>query len=120
MQDYRSQHAVSQLLKQRISQRYRIRMLLDGLPLTTYDLAENPASIRPGFDVGFEVDGTHYINNHLMFTVLLHKQHPRSDSSQHAPMAAVRVSLHASGCLTKQRIPVVWSDHMHRQESKTR
>ena len=48
-------------------------MILDNLPVTTYDLAENPDSIRPGFEVGYEQDGKYYVNNHLMYSILLHK-----------------------------------------------
>ena len=50
-----------------------MRLILDNLPITTYDLAENPESIRPGYEVGYEREGKYYLNNHLMFKILVHK-----------------------------------------------
>ena len=75
-------------------------MILDNLPITTYDLAENPDSVRPGFEVGFEVDGTYYINNHLMFTILLHKtngQYSRAQRDYAAIEAAAAVEVGSHG-----------------------
>lgn len=46
---------------------------MDNLPITTYDLAENRDSIRPGYEVGYEREGKYYLNNHLMFKILVHK-----------------------------------------------
>ena len=64
---------MAQDLREKIDQHYRVRLILDNLPITTYDLAENPESIRPGYEVGYERDGKYYINNHLMFKILVHK-----------------------------------------------
>ena len=50
-----------------------MRLILDNLPITTYDLEESPESIRPGFEVGYAADGRYYINNHLMFKILVHR-----------------------------------------------
>ena len=63
----------AQDLREKIDQHYRVRLILDNLPITTYDLAENPESIRPGYEVGYERDGKYYLNNHLMFKILVHK-----------------------------------------------
>jgi hypothetical protein len=60
-------------VREKIDQHYRVRLILDNLPITTYDLEENPESIRPGFEIGNAVDGKYYINNHLMFKILVHK-----------------------------------------------
>ena len=63
----------AQDLREKIDQHYRVRLILDNLPITTYDLEENPESIRPGYEIGFAVDGKYYLNNHLMFKILVHK-----------------------------------------------
>ncbi|KAK9807028.1 hypothetical protein WJX72_011093 [[Myrmecia] bisecta] len=60
-------------LKEKINAHYRIRLILDNLPITTYDLADNPESVRPGFEVGFQTDSKFYVNNHLMFKILVHR-----------------------------------------------
>lgn len=62
-----------QNLNEKIDQQYRIRLILDNLPVTTYDLEENPESVRPGYEVGYQKDGKRYINNHLMFKILVHQ-----------------------------------------------
>ncbi len=38
-------------LREKIDQHYRVRLILDNLPITTYDLEDEPESIRPGFQV---------------------------------------------------------------------
>lgn len=38
-------------LREKIDQHYRVRLILDNLPITTYDLEKAPESIRPGFEV---------------------------------------------------------------------
>lgn len=60
-------------LKTKIEQRYRVRLILDNLPITTYDLELGPESVRPGFDLGFWADTRHFVNNHLMFKILVYK-----------------------------------------------
>ena len=60
-------------LKEKIKEEYRVRMILDNLPITTYDLEQQPESVRPGFEVGYTVDDKYYVNNHLMFKVLVHE-----------------------------------------------
>ena len=79
-------------------------MILDNLPITTYDLVENPDSVRPGYEVGFEQDGKYYINNHLMFTILLHRtngQYSRIQKDYAAIEAAAAVEvLHPSPHVT--------------------
>ncbi len=62
-----------QNLNEKIDQKYRVRLILDNLPVTTYDLEENPESVRPGYEVGYEKDGKRYVNNHLMFKILVHQ-----------------------------------------------
>ena len=63
----------TQNLIEKIDQQYRVRLILDNLPVTTYDLEENPESVRPGYEVGYDKDGKRYINNHLMFKILVHQ-----------------------------------------------
>lgn len=105
-------------VKSKIETRYRVRLILDNLPITTYDLERGPESVRPGvwmqsascflhdagrwhwnlmtmsvccpstcpparlkmcicfatgFDLGFWADNRHFINNHLMFKILVYK-----------------------------------------------
>lgn len=62
-----------QNLNEKIDQQYRVRLILDNLPVTTYDLEENPESVRPGYELGYEKDGKRFINNHLMFKILVHQ-----------------------------------------------
>lgn len=62
-----------QNLNEKIDQKYRVRLILDNLPVTTYDLEENPESVRPGYELGYEKDDKHYVNNHLMFKILVHQ-----------------------------------------------
>lgn len=50
-----------------------MRLILDNLPITTYDLELDPESVRPGFEVGYRVNDRYYVNNHLMFKVLVHE-----------------------------------------------
>jgi transmembrane 9 superfamily protein 2/4 len=63
----------SEDMKTKIEQRYRVRLILDNLPITTYDLERGPESVRPGFDLGFWANDRHFVNNHLMFKVLVYK-----------------------------------------------
>ena len=62
-------------LKEKIREEYRVRMILDNLPITTYDLEKQPDSVRPGFEVGMYDKDTnkYYVNNHLMFKILVHE-----------------------------------------------
>ncbi|KAI7844812.1 hypothetical protein COHA_001692 [Chlorella ohadii] len=60
-------------LQDRIKQQYRVRLILDNLPITTYDLELDPESVRPGFEVGYQVKDKYYVNNHLMFKILVHE-----------------------------------------------
>ena len=62
----------AQDLKEKIQQRYRVRLILDNLPVTTYDLKLDPESVRPGFELGFVAGDRHFIHNHLMFNILVH------------------------------------------------
>jgi len=63
----------AKLLQDRIEEHYRININLDNLPVTTYDLEEEPESVRTGFDIGFtDGVGSFYVNNHIEFKVLVH------------------------------------------------
>ncbi len=72
----------TQDLKEKIQQRYRVRLILDNLPVTTYDLKLDPESVRPGFELGFVAGDRHYIHNHLMFNILVRRRCLRA----HRPM----------------------------------
>ncbi len=48
-----------------------MRLELDGLPVTTIDLQLDPDSVRLGFPLGFSANGRQFVNNHLMFLVLV-------------------------------------------------
>lgn len=60
-------------LKHKIDNRYRIRMILDNLPLTMVGVTEAQEFVRPGYDVGFTSNGKHYVNNHLAFKIFVHQ-----------------------------------------------
>jgi transmembrane 9 superfamily protein 2/4 len=60
-------------LKDKIKGQYRVRLILDNLPITTYDLELDPESVRPGFEVGYNFGEHYYVNNHLMFKILVHE-----------------------------------------------
>ncbi len=75
----------AQNLKDKIHSHYRVRLILDNLPVTTNDLEDKdaPELMRPGFDVGSEEGGNFYVNNHIMFKILVHKtngQYTRAQS----------------------------------------
>lgn len=63
----------AKILKDKIKDEYRVRLILDNLPITTYDLEQQPESVRPGFEVGYKNRDRYYVNNHLMFKVLVHE-----------------------------------------------
>ena len=91
-------------LREKIDQHYRVRLILDNLPITTYDLEENPESIRPGYEIGFAVDGKYYLNNHLMFKILVHKTNgqyskARQDMAELEAAAVVEVGTFCSACV---------------------
>lgn len=91
-------------MREKIDQHYRVRLILDNLPITTYDLEENPESIRPGYEIGFSVDGKYYLNNHLMFKILVHKTNgqysrAREEMAELEAAAVVEVSFYYNCCL---------------------
>ncbi|KAL4428185.1 hypothetical protein ABPG75_002274 [Micractinium tetrahymenae] len=80
------------LLQDKIRQQYRVRLILDNLPITTYDLEQDPESVRPGYEVGYMRDKKYYVNNHLMFKVLVHEtngQYTQSRLQNEAELEAV-------------------------------
>ena len=96
--------AGAQDLREKIDQHYRVRLILDNLPITTYDLEENPESIRPGYEIGFAVDGKYYLNNHLMFKILVHKTNgqyskARQDMAELEAAAVVEVGSYVWACI---------------------
>ncbi|KAG1662997.1 hypothetical protein FOA52_000568 [Chlamydomonas sp. UWO 241] len=65
-------------LKEKIDDHYRINMLLDNLPITTYDLLDaNAEYVRPGFELGYKdpSTGKYYIYNHIAFNILITLTH---------------------------------------------
>jgi len=67
-----SKHDVHNL-EDKIASKYRMNMILDNLPVTTYDLTKNVGFILGGFPLGFRHMGKTYINNHLVFNILVHR-----------------------------------------------
>jgi len=61
------------VLKHRIDNLYQVNLMLDNLPAIRYTKQDNFSLRWTGFPVGFRVDKTHYIFNHLKFTVLVHR-----------------------------------------------
>eukprot|EP00873_Tetraselmis_striata_P024316 jgi/Tetstr1/444580/TSEL_032431.t1 len=57
-----------------IKNNYRIKMILDNLPVTTQDLDDPTAenNVITGFELGYEANGDFFVNNHLVFTILVH------------------------------------------------
>mmetsp|Transcript_15649 Transcript_15649/g.38973 ORF Transcript_15649/g.38973 Transcript_15649/m.38973 type:complete len:700 (-) Transcript_15649:257-2356(-) len=63
-------------LKHKIDNHYRVNMVLDNLPVTVYDLLdEEQEFVRPGFELGYKENGKYYINNHLVFNILVYETH---------------------------------------------
>lgn len=63
-------------LKHKIDKHYRVNMILDNLPVTVYDLLDEEQDyVRPGFELGYVEDGKYYINNHLVFNILIYQTH---------------------------------------------
>lgn len=61
-------------LKHKIDNAYRVNLVLDNLPVTVYDLMnEDQEFVSPGFDLGWSDKGKYYINNHLVFNILVHE-----------------------------------------------
>ena len=57
----------------KVSKKYRVNMILDNLPVTTYDLTAKQGFILGGFKLGFRYNGKTYIYNHLVFNILVHE-----------------------------------------------
>jgi len=67
----------TEALALKIKEDYRVNMILDNMPVTTASLGAAYGDILTGFPLGFVQDEKVYINNHLMFNVLVHKVLPR-------------------------------------------
>lgn len=78
-------------LKDKIKSQYRVRLILDNLPITTYDLEQDPESVRPGFEVGYRVGDRYFVNNHLMFKILVHES-----NGQYSRLRAAEAELEAA------------------------
>eukprot|EP00249_Psilotum_nudum_P016136 c25673_g1_i1 orf=228-2261(+) len=65
----------AKILKQRINDYYQVNLILDNLPVIRYTRQGDYVLRWTGFPVGFFDEGkkTHYIVNHLKFTVLIHE-----------------------------------------------
>jgi transmembrane 9 superfamily member 2/4 len=81
----------SKNLRDKIKSQYRVRLILDNLPITTYDLEQDPESVRPGFEVGYRVGDRYFVNNHLMFKVLVHES-----NGQYSRMRIAEAELEAA------------------------
>ncbi|XP_008793236.1 transmembrane 9 superfamily member 7-like [Phoenix dactylifera] len=71
--------------KEKIDDEYRVNMMLDNLPVAVprqrRDESQAP-SYEQGFRVGYKLkDGRYYINNHLTFKVMYHKD-PESEDAR--------------------------------------
>lgn len=61
---------------EKIKEMYWVNMVLDNLPVTTFNLtAKDLSYVRAGFPLGFSNKDKYYINNHLLFRILVHKTH---------------------------------------------
>ena len=93
-------------LASRIGAKYRVRLILDSLPVTTYDVeaaaggegggAGGSGAVLPGYELGSldPTSGAHAVNNHLMFKILVHRTPPRGPA---ALLAVGKAALGAGG-----------------------
>lgn len=64
------------MFKSMIDKHYRVNMILDNLPVTVYDLMDDKNEfVRPGFELGYRKGKQYYVNNHLVFNVLVYLTH---------------------------------------------
>lgn len=73
-------------LQAKIKDEYRVQMILDNLPVGMTRFVEDEKGIRKkyerGYPVGFTADnGKVYVNNHIRFTILYHRD-PETDLSR--------------------------------------
>ncbi|XP_020579387.1 transmembrane 9 superfamily member 11 [Phalaenopsis equestris] len=61
------------LLKKRIDEMYQVNVLLENLPAIRYTTKEDLVLRWTGYPIGVRVGDSHFIFNHLKFTVLVHK-----------------------------------------------
>ena len=99
-------------MREKIDQQYRVRLILDNLPITTRDLEDAPESIRPGFQVGYEEEGKYYVNNHLMFKILVHQTNgqytrARVNMAEIEAAAVIEVGIALSSSYSKP-LPAMW------------
>lgn len=102
-------------LKDKIKKQYRVRLILDNLPITTYDLEQDPESVRPGYEVGYKAGDRYYVNNHLMFKVLVHEtngQYSRFMQNQ-AELEAAAAAEATGRRMLKQARPVSVGERMY-------
>lgn len=95
-------------LRDKIKNQYRVRLILDNLPITTYDLEQDPESVRPGFEIGYRSGDHYFVNNHLMFKVLVHEsngQYSRLHQEEAALEAAAAAEASGRKLLAEPRAP---------------
>lgn len=61
------------LLKKRIDEMYQVNVLLENLPAIRYTSKDDLVLRWTGFPIGVRVGESHFIFNHVKFTVLVHK-----------------------------------------------
>ncbi|PKA62455.1 hypothetical protein AXF42_Ash009342 [Apostasia shenzhenica] len=61
------------LLKKRIDEMYQVNLILDNLPAIRYTNKDDLVLRWTGYPIGVRVSDSHFIFNHLKFTVLVHK-----------------------------------------------
>ncbi|WOL09124.1 transmembrane 9 superfamily member 7 [Canna indica] len=67
--------------KEKIDDGYRVNMILDNLPVARkINAGSQVTSYEHGFHVGFKINDEYYINNHLSFKVMYHKDLESEDS----------------------------------------
>lgn len=95
-------------MRAKIDQHYRVRLILDNLPVTTNDLEEKPEAVRPGYEVGYKGDdGKYYINNHLMFMILVHKTNGQYMRSQRDAAEMEAAAVVESGVRRRRQLAAV-------------
>lgn len=71
--------------------------------------------MRPGFEVGYELNGKYYVNNHLMFKILVHETNGQYTMGKRASDAELQAaanievgSSRTAGCVGSLACTLAW------------
>eukprot|EP00210_Caulerpa_lentillifera_P000724 g701.t1 len=106
-------------LIEKIQTNSRVNMILDNLPITTYDLTKSQGYIQTGFYLGYHNQGKYYINNHLEFNILIHPTHGEFAKQYAAQQTLIEANSINGRRLLDLRIGTVVSDNQIRNLQST-